>query len=116
MQREVSNTKQEAGAELDALGDRIRQARGESPEAEAGVRRHAAAHSAASVAWRMFADLLAGILVGFGLGWVVDGVFDTRPLFMVIISLLGMASGIRLALRTARRANIGEGENGDSSG
>lgn len=112
----MSTSNRETGAELDALGDRIRRARGEEPEAEAGVRRHAAAHSAAGIAWRMFADLLAGILVGFGLGWLMDGVFDTRPLFMVIISLLGMASGIHLALRTARRVDIGKGENGDSSG
>ncbi len=112
----MSTSSRETGADLDALGDRIRRARGEEPGAEEGVRRHAAAHSAAGMAWRMFADLLAGILVGFGLGWVVDGVFDTRPLFMVIISLLGTAGGIRLAQRTAVRAGMDKGEDGDSSG
>ncbi len=88
--------------DLDSLGDRIRRARNAERKKDLAPVRDRASLSAAALAWRMFADLLAGILVGFGLGWGVDTLFGTAPLFLVIIGLLGMAGGIRLAMRTAK--------------
>lgn len=103
---------EDSASRLDSLGKRIQRAR----EAEQGAtrtgRHHAAAHSAAAVAWRMFADLLAGLLVGFGLGWAVDSVFGTAPLFLILIGLLGVAGGIRLAMRVAAEASTGKSEDG----
>ncbi len=59
----------------------------------------------------MFADLLAGILVGFAMGWGLDSLFGTAPWFLICIGLLGMAGGIRLAVQTSKEAD-GDGDRG----
>jgi len=56
--------------------------------------------STGAVAWRMLTDLFAGILVGFGVGWGLDQLFTTTPIFLIVVGLLGTAGGIRLAMRT----------------
>jgi len=55
------------------------------------------------VAYRIFVELLAGILVGAGLGWFLDGIFGTAPLLLVGFLLLGIAAGFVNTVRTARR-------------
>ena len=87
-----------------SLGDRIRKARQTETELRHPPQRHGAGAGAAGLAWRMFADLLAGVMVGFGLGWSLDQVFGTTPVFLTTVGLLGTAGGIRLAMRTARAA------------
>ena len=38
-----------------------------------------------------------GVAIGYGLDWL----FGTRPVFLVIFALLGFAAGVRTMLRTA---------------
>lgn len=58
-------------------------------------------HVLAQHGWRMVTELVAGLLIGFGIGWGLDAVFGTRPLFLVLFVLVGMAAGVRVMLRTA---------------
>lgn len=58
--------------------------------------------SQAEVAWRMVIELTSGILIGGSIGYGVDYLFDTRPIFLVIFILLGFAAGIRTVIGTAR--------------
>lgn len=58
-------------------------------------------HVLAQHGWRMVTELVAGLLIGFGIGWGLDAAFGTRPLFLVLFVLLGMAAGVRVMLRTA---------------
>lgn len=53
-------------------------------------------------AWRMVTELVAGLLIGLGIGFGLDALFGTRPLFLVLFVLLGLAAGIRVMLRTAQ--------------
>lgn len=49
----------------------------------------------------MVIDLAAGIVVGGGMGWGLDVVFGTMPLFLILLVLFGFAAGVRVMLQTA---------------
>ena len=52
------------------------------------------------LAWRLTIEMLAGIGVGGYLGWWIDGVFGTKPIFMLVLLILGMAAGLLNSVRT----------------
>lgn len=54
------------------------------------------------LAWSMVIDLTAGIVVGGGLGWGLDSLLGTMPLFLIVLVLLGFAAGIRVMLQSAK--------------
>ena len=58
--------------------------------------------SAAEVGWRMIIELTAGVFIGFGLGYGLDFLFDTQPVFILILTLFGFAAGVKTMMRTAR--------------
>ena len=59
--------------------------------------------SQGEVAWRMIIELVTGMLLGLGIGYGLDAVFGTLPVFLVIFSLIGFAAGIRTMLGTAKQ-------------
>ena len=61
--------------------------------------------SEASVAWRMVTELVAGLAIGFGIGYTLDGWTGHPPLFMVLFTVLGFVAGVRVMLRTAKELN-----------
>lgn len=63
-------------------------------------------HTQAQLAWRMVTELVAGLLVGFGIGLGLDALFGTRPLMLVLFTLLGFAAGVRVMLRTASEVRV----------
>lgn len=53
---------------------------------------------------RVGTELLAALIVGGGLGWLIDTyLFSTQPWGMVVGLVLGAAAGILNAYRTAQR-------------
>ena len=58
--------------------------------------------SAAEVGWRMIIELTAGVFIGFGLGYGLDFVFSTKPVFILILTLFGFAAGVKTMMRSAR--------------
>ena len=52
--------------------------------------------------WRMVIDLVAGTGFGAALGYGLDVLFGTLPIFLGVLTLLGFAAGVRLMIRTAR--------------
>jgi ATP synthase protein I len=72
----------------------------DKPKAEATTT--AKGFSQGEVAWRMVIELATGIVLGAGLGYGIDVLMGTLPVFLVIFSLLGFAAGIRTMLGTAR--------------
>ena len=59
-----------------------------------------------SIAYRMMIELVVGMVFGIGIGYGLDFLFNTFPIFLVIFSLLGFAAGIRVMLQTASQINI----------
>jgi ATP synthase protein I len=90
-------------ARLDALkadlGEQIAEKKVE--EKSAGATRENA--SALAVGMRAASELVAGVIVGAGLGYLLDQQFGTKPLLLIILMVFGMAAGFvniaRLGLR-----------------
>ena len=58
--------------------------------------------SAVEVGWRMIIELTAGVFIGFGLGYGLDFLFSTKPVFILILTLFGFAAGVKTMMRSAR--------------
>jgi ATP synthase protein I len=58
-------------------------------------------YSQAQHAWRMVIELVAGLVIGFGMGYGLDSLLGTLPVFLVVFTLLGLAAGIKVMMRTA---------------
>lgn len=58
--------------------------------------------SAMGVAFKMGAELVVGTGVGAFIGYWFDKWFGTAPLFLLVLLILGFASGVRNVIRDAR--------------
>jgi ATP synthase protein I len=47
-------------------------------------------------------ELVVGIVVGGFIGWWLDKWLSTKPIFLLVMLLLGMIAGVLNMLRTAR--------------
>ncbi|CAM2990632.1 ATP synthase protein I [Paracoccus aminovorans] len=72
--------------------------------------------SQANMAWRMVTELVAGLGIGFLIGFGLDYVTGLRPVFMVVFVLLGLAAGIKTMMRTANEIGKAPGQTGDDKG
>ena len=52
--------------------------------------------------YRLSVELLAGLLVGLGLGYVIDGWLGTRPWVMLVLMILGLGGGVLNVMRVTR--------------
>jgi ATP synthase protein I len=83
---------------LKVLEERIAKAKGaDAPKAHSDED-----YSQAHLAWRMVLELVAGLLIGFGIGFGLDTLFGTRPIFLVLFTLLGFAAGVKTMVGSAR--------------
>ena len=83
---------------LKALEERIAKAKA----AQAPKPRADEHYSRANLAWRMVIELVAGLLIGLGIGYGLDLLFGTLPIFLVLFTLLGFAAGVQTMVRSAR--------------
>ncbi len=86
-------------ARLAALEKRIAEAKGAvnpppSPKEDQ--------YTQAQLAWRMVIELVAGLAIGFCIGFGLDRFLGTMPLFLVLFILAGFAAGIKTMLRSAK--------------
>jgi ATP synthase protein I len=84
---------------LKALEDKLRQVKGKEPPPQSGT---AKGFSQGEVAWRMVIELATGIMLGTAIGYGIDVLFGTLPVFLVIFSLCGFAAGVKTMLGSAR--------------
>ena len=57
--------------------------------------------SAMAMGLRLSSELVAGVLVGAGLGWGFDRLLSTSPWGLIIFLLLGFTAGVINVMRTA---------------
>ncbi len=94
----------------DDLGARIDAAReAQKPKRGDNV---AAKYNALSLAWRMTLELVVGTALGFGIGYGLDLLLGTAPLFLIVFLLLGFAAGVRVVMSTAKDASRQGGDDG----
>jgi ATP synthase protein I len=64
--------------------------------------KHAKGFSQGELAWRMVIELATGIMLGTAIGYGIDVLAGTLPVFLIIFSLFGFAAGVKTMLGTAR--------------
>lgn len=68
-------------------------------------------------ALRLSSEFIAAVVVGAGLGWVLDGWAGTSPWGLIVFLLLGFAAGVLNVMRSAGLvAEAGIRASGDRSG
>jgi ATP synthase protein I len=99
-------------ARLRRLGDALDRERvSHSPETDRG--RWRADGSGFARGFRLASELVAGVLVGAGIGWALDRLIGTSPFGLIVFLLLGFAAGI---VNVVRAAGAGGGAAGGGQG
>ena len=89
-------------ARLQRLGEGLGQARQRADQASGGPREdRAATASGYARGFRLSSELVAGVLVGAGLGWLIDRSFGVSPWGLIVFLLLGFAAGVLNVMRSA---------------
>jgi ATP synthase protein I len=57
------------------------------------------------MAFRFSTELFVALLVGAAMGWGLDRLFKTSPIFMLVLGIFGMAAGVRNVARAAKEIN-----------
>jgi ATP synthase protein I len=102
---------------LKRLEERIEAARGPKP----GDARTRSKTEISALGWRLVTELLAGMLLGLAIGYGLDSLLGTLPVFLVVFALLGFAAGVRTMLRSVdeaqgKKKRIAEDGSGRPSG
>jgi ATP synthase protein I len=103
-------------ARLKRLDDRLSDIRGaqdgqaDRTGGESGDR--AARASALARGFRLSSELVAGVLLGAAIGWVLDRFLSTSPWGLIVFLLLGFAAGV---LNVMRAAGVAQGGVPDST-
>jgi ATP synthase protein I len=63
-----------------------------------------------SLAWRMVTELVAGMLLGLAIGYGLDSLFGTRPVFLMLFAILGFVAGVRTMVHTAEEVRTKRAE------
>src|SRR4029078_10255918 len=93
-------------ARLQRLGERLAQANGTSENGSGP--RQTADPSAIARGFRLSTELVAGVLVGAVIGWLLDRWLGISPWGLIVFLLLGFAAGV---LNVMRAAGVVRGRN-----
>jgi len=90
-------------ARLQRLGEGLGQARerGALPSGDDSGGDRAATASGYARGFRLSSELVAGVLVGAGLGWFIDRLFGISPWGFIVFLLLGFVAGVLNVMRSA---------------
>ncbi|HEX4297734.1 MAG TPA: AtpZ/AtpI family protein [Devosia sp.] len=99
---ESSSDGQRATADLEA---RIARAQARRPVDPGPSQVRQGNMSGLSLGWRLGSEFIAAILVGAGLGYLVDMFLPTRPWGLVVLLLLGFVAGVLNMVRATKEMN-----------
>jgi len=99
-------------ARLKSLGQRLDNVSASRAAETGSASRSATDHSGFARGFRLSSELVAGVLVGAGLGWLIDKGLGTLPWGMFVFALLGFTAGV---LNVMRQAGVAPGGVPDST-
>jgi len=101
--RDKAHTDEAAlSARLQRLGEGLGSARERvAPPSEGPGGDRATTASGYARGFRLSSELVAGVLVGAGLGWGIDRLFGVAPWGLIVFLLLGFAAGVLNVMRSA---------------
>ncbi len=89
-------------ADLEDLDDRLKRARREGKSGNPATADGAANQTSGfAMAMRVGAELVSALIVGVGIGLLLDNWLDTGPWFLVVFFFLGAGAGVLNVYRTA---------------
>lgn len=86
---------------LDQFDAKLKAARGRIGESDSGDL--AREGTSLGYGFRLSVELLAGLMVGLGMGYVIDGWLGSRPWFMLVFMILGLGAGVLNVMRVSRK-------------
>ena len=89
-------------ADLEA---RIARARGQREAKAEAEQTRQGDMSGMSRGFRLASEFVAAVLVGAGLGWIIDSFLPTRPWATIVFLLLGFAAGVLNVVRATKEIN-----------
>jgi len=89
-------------ARLQRLNEGLGQARDAADNSSGGSgAQRAATASGYARGFRLSSELVAGVLVGAGIGWLIDRSLGVSPWGLIVFLLLGFAAGVLNVMRSA---------------
>jgi ATP synthase protein I len=101
---------------LEDLDKRLNQARDRHAGAKAGSSLGKEEMSGYSMAVRIGTEMVAALILGVGIGYLLDNWLDTKPWFLVVFFFLGAAAGVLNVYRAASGIGMAAGYNEPSGG
>jgi ATP synthase protein I len=99
--RGIAHTDEAAlSARLQRLGEGLARQRADQPSAGPDENRATTASGYAR-GFRLSSELVAGVVVGAGLGWLIDRWLGIAPWGLIVFLLLGFAAGVLNVMRSA---------------
>ena len=99
-EREIPPEEAALSARLKRLGERLEHSSA-SRSSDGSASRTATDHSGFARGFRLSSELVAGVLVGSGIGWLIDKGLGTLPWGMFVFAMLGFAAGVWNVMRQA---------------
>ena len=100
----IARPADERGSRADRLSDLDRRIEAARDAGQPKPRTDKDKYAAMSLAWRMVIELVVSMMVGAAMGWGLDWLLGTLPLFLIVMILFGFAAGVRMIMRTAEEA------------
>lgn len=104
---------------LEKMGARLRAARSQHDQAAgggSGKNRKTSTQGGLGFAMRVGTDLVAALVVGVGIGVLLDYWLDTKPWFLIVFFLLGAAAGFLNVFRLVRGHGLAAGYKANDGG
>ena len=101
-----SSEEQRLRARLEALKSELGDAKARDEAEHKGKSGSGSNASALGAGMRATSEMVAGILVGTGIGFLLDRFLGTKPWLLIIFMMLGMAAGFRNIYRLGMRPTV----------
>jgi ATP synthase protein I len=106
---ESDNTKRSSAntprAETGKLAKKIQSAKKDRLGKAAAVAMRQREMTGSGKAFRMVSEFVSAVIVATALGFAIDAIFGTRPIFMIVFLLMGFAAGMLNIVRAAKEMN-----------